>query len=278
MSYARTLPAYTTHQWQNPKGYNILLEGDSWADIPVFTSNLGWSLALALKDKINLCNISHSGDLMDELIQGPQWRRLKKAIGNRNYKFDLLIISAGGNDILLKKVDGQTNIERLLKTANGDDPNAYINHTVCNEIMQLLVDQYRIVLDYCQSANPELKVATHCYDFIYPRNKATLAVIVKVAGPWVWPAMNKKGITEPAMQRKIMKVLLGEFRTRMLTLTQQYANFHLFDTQGVLPELSQWQDDIENWHDEIHPNSDGFRVLVEQCLKPQIENWIAQQD
>ena len=270
MSYARTLPAYTTHQWQNPKGYNILLEGDSWADIPVFTSNLGWSLALALKDKINLCNISHSGDLMDELIQGPQWRRLKKAIGNRNYKFDLLIISAGGNDILLKKVDGQTNIERLLKTANGDDPNAYINHTVCNEIMQLLVDQYRIVLDYCQSANPELKVATHCYDFIYPRNKATLAVLVKVAGPWIQPAMQAKKIHSAALQRNIMKVLLGRFKTMLQGLEQAYANFTLIDTQGALPELAEWQEDIDNWHDEIHPNHDGFKHIIEQRFKDKI--------
>lgn len=163
-------------------------------------------------------------------------------------------------------------LSALLQSATSDEPESYINQSLWRDALARVGQSYERILDMALTINPNLHVVTHTYDYIYPRNVAgDIIVIPDVLGPWVWPIMNKKGITNQNMQRDIIAVLLNHLKTMLIGLADKYPQLTVVDTLGTLPVYQQWGINVPDWEDEIHPNSRGFSQLVNEKIGPAVK-------
>ena len=274
MAYTRSVQEFRLAVSDDPRVPRVLIEGDSWTDHPL-VSNLSWSLHRYLKNSAHLLNISESGDLIYNMAHGKQFKKLQAYLQSKALNFDMLFLSGGGNDILANS-NPNYRLSALLQASNSDEPADYIIEEKWEDSLGRIKSSYDKILSMIQSTNPTLLVVTHTYDYVYPRkNGADIIVIPDALGPWIWPAMQKKGITEQATQRSITKHLQNKFRAMLQELTYKYPNFHVIDTLGTLPEHADWGLNIPHWDDEIHPDSKGFNHLVEKKIGPYIKNLLA---
>lgn len=269
MSYARSVQKFRMNIWQQPGLPRILIEGDSWSEHPL-VSNLSWSLHLYLQNKVNMLNISQSGDLIYNIAQGRQFSLLSSYLKTNMFDFDLLFLSGGGNDILVNS-DKNYCLSKVIQSGTGDEVHSYINQKVWNKALKRITDSYRKILQAAEQINPSLLVHGHNYDYIYPRNNgADVIVIPDVIGPWVEPVMLHYGINDQMLMRRIANHMLDEFSAQLTLLKTEFCNFDFSNTLGTLPDLTSWGVNVPYWDDEIHPNSKGFAKLIEAKIGPDI--------
>ncbi len=277
--YARSLMEFNSIILNNAKLPRILIEGDSWADIPIpNTSNLSWQLYLYLKRKVCMLNISKSGDLLNNIAElnhceNPEQNELISLVANSRLDFDILVFSAGGNDVLANSNDWYA-MEYLIQApaaVNANTtPNDYLTARF-DELLEKMKEQYFELLSCVLEKNNKIKIVLHTYDFISPRNKAFEVFGLK-KGPWVWPTVSQ--ITQDQqLQRAICTAMLVKYRELVLSLSRiNPARICVVDTQGTIPlPNAPWSDDIPFWNDEIHPTSMGFKMLVEDKIGPQVK-------
>lgn len=273
MTYTRDVRKFRLAVWNEPTLPRILIEGDSWADHPL-VSNLSWSLHLFLEGQAHILNISESGDLVYNMARGKQFKKLKSYLKSKVLNFDLLFLSGGGNDILVNN-NPDFKLGAIVISGSGDNPENYINESIWSRSLKRIEESYRKLLDTTSELSPTLKVVTHSYDYIYPRdNGADIIVIPDALGPWVWPVMKRKGIESQQLQREITSLMLERFKNLMQSLVADYPQLTLVDTQGTLPEYNAWGVNIQDWDDEIHPDSKGFGKLVRARIGPVIKDLI----
>ena len=257
---------------QFPHYPRILIEGDSWTDHP-FVANIAWVLHLYLGRRVHILNISCIGDLIANIGNKDerQFKLLEDVLGRRAYDFDLLFLSGGGNDLLANS-DVNLKLNKVLKEGTGDDPENYMDLPKLEQILTSIKDAYTAILDMASDVNSDMPALAHNYDFIYPRNAGVDIIIDNIKGPWIYPEMCKKHITDQTIQKSITDYMLHAFNPVLNELKQAHSNFDFVDTQNTLPKHSgPWTDDIRYWDDEIHPNSKGFNMLVEKRIGPAIE-------
>lgn len=269
MSYARSVQKYSMNIWQEPGLPRILIEGDSWAEHPL-VANLSWSLHLRLRNLVHILNISESGDLIFNMAHGKQFKKLRAFLESSRFDFDMLLLSGGGNDILVND-QPEFQLSNILKAGKGKAPESYIKADTWKLSLERIVESYRIILDMAKEVNPNLLIHAHNYDYIYPRNRgADVIVIPDVLGPWVFPVMQDLKITDQEIQKRITDYMLEQFNQALASLAEEYAQFDYSHTLGTLPSHTSWGLNLPNWDDEIHPNSKGFARLVEAKLAPDI--------
>lgn len=271
MPYTRTVQKFRLNVWDQPDLPRILIEGDSWADHPL-VSNLAWSLNLYLDKRVNMLNISESGDLIYNMAHGKQFNKLQSYLGSSVFDFDIMFLSGGGNDILVNDVQ-RFKLGKMISSGSGTDPANYIDQTVWSELLKRVGDSYRKILSFVEQVNPNLKVVSHNYDYVYPRNKgADIIVIPNALGPWIYPVMCRKNIDDQNLQRQIIASMLDTFATMLKDLESEYDFFHVVNTLGTLPDFPKWGKKVHFWDDEIHPDSRGFGKLVKEKIGPYIES------
>lgn len=255
----------------------ILVEGDSWIGHPLpRASNLCVKLDTFLQGRCNLFSIGEVGHLASEMMSGSSLRFFTDVLKAKQFNFSLIFFSGGGNDILANN-DPNLALDKLLVGQSQTiqtNPALYIDKNIWQSLLNSVLDAYRTLLKTTSQLQPECPVVTHTYDYIYPRNKGTDILFNNVLGPWVYPEMLKKGITNSQLQRDIIKFLLDDFAKELKTLGQQHANFHVVDTLGTLPTVTNWGLNIPYWDDEIHPDKDGFGLLVQQKIGPVVKKLI----
>lgn len=267
--YTRDRYEFRTNVWSKPTLPKILIEGDSWTDHPL-VANLAWSLHLYLKNKVHILNISRSGDLITEMGQGHELANLVDIAGTKVYDISLLILSGGGNDILLND-QPKYHLSKLLKKANTNNPPDYIHLPVFEQLLADISNAYVQIISKVTAARSNIQILTHNYDFIYPRNNGADFIVRNVSGPWVWPEMQRLGITNQLLQKEIIGWMLQRFTLLLDDLVQRFANFSYVNTQGVLPpHQGDWGKDVRYWDDEIHPDSTGFAWLVQHAIGPAV--------
>lgn len=247
----------------------FLFEGDSWfsimdlASIPLqFDSKLDLSI---------LC-LADPGDTLEDLADGRQFDILERLVKNERHgqKWDALFFSAGGNDVVGPEIKG------LLKApANpgSTDPVDYLDDVAVRETFKQMRKRFVTLktLRDKSKANPDTPIFIHTYSYLTPRNVAHRVLAWKVSGPWVFPHMTHRGITECALQQRIVKHLLDGFHDVLKEIADEPgSNFHVIDTRKSLaPVACAVRDsDFALWRDEIHPSSKGFAQITEKFLIP----------
>jgi lysophospholipase L1-like esterase len=248
--------------------YNLFFaEGDSWFNkfYPVRGNLLE---QLDLPRGCHMLDHSWSGDKADDMFHP---NRISAAAQYLDaYPFKAILLSAGGNDII-------GNIGALL---SGTGSNA----TLSNTAVDAAFDEVEALLrNFCaartqSTRNTATRIFIHAYDFVTPRNAPVKG---KLAGPWVYPRLLSKGVTDKAQQRSLVTELLVRWLARLTTLAEttsakHIAGFHVLLSQGILT-LANANDTARSgdWEDEIHPSNAGYRKIAERLVNPVLRAVLA---
>ncbi|MCW5596612.1 MAG: hypothetical protein KIT42_12135 [Rhodocyclaceae bacterium] len=249
----------------------ILIEGDSWFSIPD-VANIPIQLDSELDLSI-LC-LANPGDTLEELTEGSQFIKLASLIKDNRFgqKWDALILSAGGNDVIGPKM------RRLLKKPARPDstnPAEYINQKVLDKVFRKMKERLNTLrkLRDKSKINKNTPILIHTYCYLTPRNMAHKIFVWNVAGPWVLPQLESMHIFDCGLQRSIVAALLDRFFDLLHGIeVEADSNFHVVDTRTALPpiECSERDTSFYHWGDEIHPSSKGFSQITKRFFIPRM--------
>ena len=238
----------------------FLAEGDSWFN-KFYPSRDNLLEQLDLNKRCRILDHSWSGDKADDMFSPTRIAAIAQYLDLAQYK--AILLSAGGNDII-------GNVGELL---NGTGNTATLSHTKVEEAFDNVESLLR---NFCaaratSSRNRNTRIFIHAYDFVTPRNAP---VNGNIAGPWVYPRLLAKSVTDPNAQLAIVTELLARWLARLIVLAdaaspRHIAGFHVFLTQGILtPAATGDTGRSGDWEDEIHPTKAGYRKFAAKLWNP----------
>lgn len=239
----------------------ILAEGDSWFSYPrqhiAFGKRSNLMQHLADRHRRLILHFSESGHELSTMLKAENRKLLIDSA--KEFHFDLFLWSAGGNDFV-----GEGTFGEYLNSAGGSSAISWINQGKADALFDRLRDQFgRFVQDALSKAkNPKMKLLTHTYDRVFPRNKGT-RLLGKEFGPWIWPDLNREGKEVPEhLHGPVANWFLDAWAKRLKAIktdlpAELKSRYKVIETRGTLAG-------IEDWKDEIHPTSDGFKKLAQK--------------
>jgi hypothetical protein len=242
---------------QFPKRLVILTEGDSWFSYPL---NANLADYIEMMHDFSILRLEHNGDEAREILgaDSEQLEKLKYYLGK--YAVDVLLMSAGGNDLVADELP-----KVLAKKAGGNTWQGSLNLARLTTALDDIVAGYSRLLDARDALRPECVVMAHSYCYFQPSGrKATGPFGLLKAGPWMRPVLVARGFDPDTEGREVARHLVDELHGRLMALASQRSRFHVVDMRKTLP------DDDTHWADEIHPSGTGFRKLAEDCWRPQL--------
>jgi lysophospholipase L1-like esterase len=260
----------------NPQyGLRILAEGDSWFSMGAIPStNLLAELRFA-QDTI-IVNAAYPGDTIRHMSEISDNLPLRRMLVQKNfaYDWDLILLSGGGNDL----IDAASSLIVPPAAGGGADPRSCVDATRLALLVADVQAGYRHIAALRAAserpANRNVPIVTHIYDFPTPRDSPAKFVGIPVRGPWLYRALERAGIADPALRQGICDYLLTALGNGIAALTgpaDPIANFHIVATRGLLVRAAQGATGSSgDWQNEIHPNATGYRKLGAQ-IAPAIE-------
>jgi len=240
---------------QHPKRLVMLTEGDSWFSYPL---NANIADYIEMMNDFSLLRLEHNGDEAREILASgsEQLKKLKYYL--KGYPVDLVLLSAGGNDLVSRELGKMLN-----KKAPGATWQSAVKLATLTTVLDDIVAAYTRLLDARDALRPKCVVVSHSYCYFQPTGrKATGPFGLGKAGPWMRPVLAAKGIDPDTEGREIARYLVDELHARLMALASMRARFHVVDMRNALPV-----DDV-HWSDEIHPSGTGFRRLANDHWRP----------
>lgn len=244
----------------------ILAEGDSWftvAGIP--TSNLLFSFRF--KKMTMIVNCAQPGDTIKHMSEIEGNHNFRTALSPDGYKWDLLLLSGGGNDLI-------DEVKRILlpRAKRGSKSMSDIKDYCDDERLKALItkiqDGYRRLVrlrDANGSPAKKKPIVVHTYDYAIPRNSPARFFSVPLLGPWLYPAVVKSEIPKEDWI-EVSKYLIDQLAIGILDLQKdtKLKNFHVVDTRNTLKMAAlDTSGDNGDWLNEIHPNADGYKKIAQ---------------
>jgi len=180
------------------KTIKIISEGDSWFHLPG-RNIIHW----LKKDKfLNILRLEQSGDEVVEILSGHQKKKLRNLL--KEHEFDYILFSGGGNDII---GDGFYEIINNHNDSEERIEEKAINWEVFNRRKQMIQLVYEELIFLRDEYKPDMKIITHCYDYVIPSNNPIKLLFFFKIGPWILPDLLEKGWNNKEDQKKIIKIL-----------------------------------------------------------------------
>ena len=225
----------------------IVAEGDSWFDYPVPFFGGGIIKRLENRLGVPILNLAEAGDEVRFMLGVKQRRRLIETLQGGcpvGESWEVLLFSGGGNDI----VDNPMALW-LRDWVAGALPVNQINGPRYNAALQLIRAGYEDLISLRDSLSPTTHLIFHAYDFAIPDGRGVCHL-----GPWMKPAFDLHGYPDINSRFIVVKEMLEQFALMLSNLQAMYSKKVTFiNGQGTLPIM-----DINAWHNELHPKSDGF--------------------
>lgn len=233
----------------DPGKVGILSEGDSWFALPLPSRpNIVDVLIKKFSGHAAWYRLEASGDESRVMLAGAQWEKVCKTLARPRARFDVILFSGGGNDIV-----GRCLLPLLRQRENWMTWRDCINERRLQNRLNQIEGAYHELLALRDDYQPNAWVFAHDYDRAIPGDKPIRLGPFKV-GPWMKPHLESKGITNRQDQRQIVWFMLDRFSQLLQKLEQSYPRFHHVRTQGTLTE--------NEWGDEIHPTKTGFEKIA----------------
>jgi metacaspase-1 len=158
-------------------------------------------------------------------------------------KADILLLSAGGNDLL-----GNGRLQNFL-VAGSKNVADYTGSLAYSNAFWAAVDAIEVMIRESLRRHPKLKVVVHGYDYAIPSG----------IGPWLQRPMEALGIPSgkhKAITRRIADQFNRALREMAAGINKDLraARVHHVDLRNTLEQ--------SDWFDELHPTSDGFEKLA----------------
>ena len=232
-----------------PDRTRVLTEGDSWFHLPIGTNIIDHLEDLS---NYNIYRIEDSGDEIMQIMSGSQKIKLRKAF--KNYGFDYILFSAGGNDII------GADMAELIRRPTGKDDDYFLIKDRVNKKMELIKLILGELIAIRDDYSPNTVIIVDCYDYIIPSDSRTLLLnAIPIAGPWVKPMLEGHGCHDPQRQRRVVKYLIDAFADALDELSQNNERFIFMDTRNTVAE--------DEWQDEIHPNSVANKRIAKMFIE-----------
>lgn len=254
-----------------PFAKKYLAQGDSWFSIGTFppwsTTNLLQQMVLSRSTLA--VNCAKPGAVLTHMTDTSTARMFLNLLnGNVAWKWDALLMSGGGNDLIdaanaspISPIDRRI-LLRSTEWAGGTSPSRYVSEpgwTTFANHMDKVVDLLLAQRDK-KELNRGIPIFFHTYDYVTPRNSP--AGLGK--GPWLAKALKAFGIP-PGDWNSVSDELMNRHAMLWLALetTLSRRNVHVVDSRGAttraLAGTTGESNDLEN---EIHPTPAGYSLLA----------------
>lgn len=248
-------------------------QGDSWFSIgalpPWATTNL--LAQLLLSKSVAVVNCAHPGRELAHMTDTTSEQNFLRLLsGSGSWKWDLILLSGGGNDLIdAAQAPASNRLEqRLLRTSLEwgpleQGPDRYISDagwTTFTSHMSDVMDQFLMARD--SGRNADTPVVFHTYDYPTPRNAPA-----PVAGPWLYRAMRDLYAIPEADWIALSNTLIDRLFALFTDLIAQrpQMGLNLVDTRGTITRADL--DTIGpsgDWQNEIHPTGHGYSLLAQR--------------
>jgi hypothetical protein len=227
-------------------GQKIVAEGDSWFRLPPFIypktcvdflENAGYPIT----------NLAHWGDTLEEmLVKGEFWSPIDNGA-------DLLLFSAGGNDILGNGgLAGFLNLFDVGHTKPSDAP-YYVKQAFYDNLDIVVSNIETGLIKPMAGRRAGKKIIMHGYDYVIPRPH----------GPWLGSAMEFNGLDptfNAALCQAIVRVIINAYNSRLKALASKYSNVFIYlDLRGTVGK--------NEWFDELHPKEIAAKKIATKFAK-----------
>lgn len=258
---------FNTEWTQGIFGKKILVEGDSWVSHP-FVLNLSEQIDMFNLKNDLILNIASPGDEARKIfdVSGAQYKKIQRLISSEAWgeKFDLIFISAAGNDII-----GEELWKNGYILNKKDYPNKYgeelITHNFYQRVNEIVEGYDRFLIYKNTTRNISTPVITHSYCYLKPRKVGTHIGKIEFNQGWVCIHLEHQNITDSVEQYLILRKMLDYFFNEIKKLESRHNSFIIVDIRELL--FSNGEPDTSFWYDEIHPNSEGFKIIADHIKK-----------
>jgi hypothetical protein len=207
----------------------IVAEGDSWFQYPMLLTDVIDHL-MGRHDLAILC-LSAAGDHLANMIA-----RAEYVDAIRQEQPEFFLFSGGGNDLV---GDGRL-AEMLHPFQRGRSPDSYL--TPLFHMFEAKVrSDYMRLFKGLHGHVPH--VLCHGYDYVVPNH-----------GQWLGKPMAAIGITEPTLQKNILRVMIDRLNEAIGQATRHFANVTLIDLRNTV--------NADSWYDELHPSDQAFGLVA----------------
>ena len=226
----------------------VIADGDSWFDYPEILL-AGGAVIHHLQDisGVKILNTAHHGDSVEQMLGVEKRQRIEALL--KKPGFDILLFSGGGNDI------AGDQFCLWLKPNTGGGAASAVDAGRLRDILDVVEDGYRDLIDIRDHCAPDCWIVTHAYDFPKPGDKGVCGL-----GPWLKPSLDYRGWKKAADQFAIAKAVLSAMNDRLVALEAEQKvagkNFLHVRTQETLNPRTDWAN-------EIHPNAAGFTKIAQ---------------
>jgi len=233
---------------------SIMMVGDSWFWYPF--DNLAQEVG-RLRPNETVVVVGNNG------AEAAEWStRYRKDI---DFAFRMLasdvkvlLVSGGGNDLA-----GMKDFLRIVK----DDCSTATSVAGCyrtaepGTLMTMLMGCYRTLITKFRAYNKRAPVILHQYDYAWPTGAG-------VFGPadWLQEPMLAAQV-KADLQRRLFRDLINRLKKAQIDLAGERALGRVLvaSSAGTLPE------NTAIWANELHPTPEGFRLIAEQAIEPQLK-------
>jgi lysophospholipase L1-like esterase len=249
---------------QGPFRWRLLAEGDSWMDKSgPLTGSLPEYLAREFArrgEDVLIINIARAGDTLRRItgtLQG------EFAWWLRQQRFDGILLSAGGNDLIDAARDPDPG-QGLLRDLRGQPGPADAADAVRPGALAALQDyldlNFSVLADAVRAdaRNAATPVFVHGYDVPTARDAPALSG----GSAWLQAAYRRNGIAEP-LWPALTAHLFGALGDTVEGWVELHEGVLSVPTMGLLtPAAPGTTGSSGDWLNEIHPNGKGWRKLA----------------
>lgn len=235
----------------------LVAEGDSWFDYAPAGTDIIACLRFFYRYKID--KYAKAGDTLENMIYGTRiddkFNRVSPTIYRvvervKELKPKVFLFSGGGNDVA------------------GEEFESYLNHKdsglqmlrlpyVNNMLTEVFREYYEDLIAKVEAVSPETFILTHGYGHTLPTGKGVGIFGFSFIGPWLLPALAKKGIFDKAEQREAVFNLIDAFNDMLAELPSKYPKFRYIDLREML-------DPDKDWANELHLRNSAFARVAER--------------
>lgn len=231
-------------------GEMLVAEGDSWFDYMPGTDIID---CLRNNHGYRIDNHANAGDTLENMIYGTRinkrFERVSptiKVVLDRLEKIrpKVFLFSGGGNDVA------------------GEEFESYLNHK--NSGLPLIREQYlhdminvvfrkyfEDLIAMVARVSPQTRIVIHGYGHTTPTGEGVDILLFTFAGPWLKPALARKGAFDLVEQRRTVFTLIDAYNEMLKDLARSYPSFCYVDLRGLI-------DPDRDWVNELHLRNSAY--------------------
>jgi hypothetical protein len=233
----------------------LVSEGDSWFQFPIYLEDVIDQLGT----EFSIWSVDAAGDTLQNMVIDDA--EYLHALREQRPAVRAFLFSGGGNDIVGADRGGNSSIMQIVRRFEPGRPAEwYLETPAFAQKLGFIEGCYRAVLANVAAEFPALPVICHAYDYSIPGAPDDPRDPIW-AGPdqWIGRPMRSLGITDPRLQREIVRVMIDRLTQRLQTLCGgntpggAFPNAWHVDARGTVRAL---------WADELHPTDEGYGLVA----------------